>query len=51
MKHSEGSPEEEVHSNSDLLKESRKISNKQIALHLKDLEEQQQSPEQIEERK
>ena len=42
MGHREGSPEREVHSNSDLPKEDRKISN-DLTLHLKEQEKQQQT--------
>ena len=42
MGHSKGRPEREVHSNTGLPKNNRNISNKPLALHLKELEEQQQ---------
>ena len=46
MGHSESSPEREFHSITDIPKETREISNN-LTLHLKELEKQQQSPEQV----
>ena len=48
MRHSNGSPEREVHRDTGLPK---KIEIFQIMLHLQELEEQQQSPERVEGRK
>ena len=41
--HSKGSPEKEAHSNTGIPKEDRKISINNLTLHLKELEEQQQT--------
>ena len=41
MRHSKGSPEREVHSDTGLPKKDRNISNKHLTLHLQELEEQQ----------
>ena len=42
MRHSKGSPEREVHSNTGLPKKERNISNEQPIQHIQELEEQQQ---------
>ena len=47
MGHSEGSPDREVHSNSELPKKDRKFEINRISLHLQELEEQQTKPRQI----
>ena len=49
--HSENSPDREVPGNTSLAKEDRKTSNKQADLHLRKLEQQQQSPDRAEGRK
>ena len=51
MGHSEGSTEREVQSNTGLPKEDRTISDKQPALHLQELQEQQQTTPRVSRRK
>ena len=48
---SEGSPEREVHSNTGLPKKIETFQINNLTLHLQELEEQQQNPEQVEGRK
>ena len=51
MRHSKGSPEREVHSNTGLPKKERNISNEQPIQHIQELEEQQQSKPRVNRRK
>ena len=51
MGHSEGSPDREVHSNSELPKKDRKFEINRISLHLQELEEQQKMKPRVSRRK
>ena len=51
MGHSEGSPEREIHRDAGLPKKDRNISNKNLTLHLQELEEQQQRKPRVNGRK
>ena len=51
MVHSEGSPEKKIHSNTGLPKKGRNMSNKQPNSTYKELEDKQQTSEQVKGRK
>ena len=51
MRHREGGLEGEVHSNTGLPKKIETFQINNLTLHLQELEEQQQNPEQVEGRK